>query len=61
MVMQMGQPIGSATAQGQEFDHYQEEIVDSPRQSQIPMDEVVGYRSVGYKAESDDAEKGRDP
>src|SRR5437763_971021 len=61
MVMKMSQPIGSTTAQGQEFDYYQEKIVDSPRQSQIPMDEVVRYRSIGYKAEGDDAEQGRDP
>lgn len=56
MVMKMGQPIGSSTAQGEEFDHYQEEVIDARRQSQAPVDEVVRHRSIGYEAEGDETE-----
>ena len=61
MVMKVGQPIGRAAAQGQELDRNQEKIVDSPRQSQAPVYEVVRNRSISYKAESDETEHGRGP
>src|ERR1700678_4429198 len=55
VMMQMGRTISVATAQGQQFYSTQEEVIQPFRQAESAMDEIVGYRSVGHEAQSNQA------
>src|SRR5688572_14933352 len=61
VMVEMRQTIRRPTAEGQQFNDDEQGAVESPRQAQVAVDEVVGDGAVGEEAERHHARHGGDP